>query len=112
MVNLTSRQHTRAFYQVVAAFMLSQFMLALAMAASPELHHYLHHDSDDDDHDCAVTHLINGDFSDGLPALPVAVTPVNPERELMTTDTEWTPAWVPPLYLASFTLERAPPLAV
>jgi hypothetical protein len=94
----------------VAAFMLTQFLLALAMAASPELHHYFHHDSDDDDHECVVTHLINGDFSDGIPVQTITVQPATVRPQTQPVE-ELNSAWVAPLYLQSCVQERAPPAA-
>ena len=108
LVNSAPTRKKRTFHQVVAAFMLSQFLLALAMAASPELHHYFHHDADDDDHECVVTHLINGDFSDGVPVQVVTVALSTPRPQVQPM-LEPTPEWVAPLYLSSSIRERAPP---
>lgn len=36
------------------------FLFVLALSASPQLHHAFHHDSDEDQHHCAVTLLHSG----------------------------------------------------
>lgn len=38
--------------------------MILAMAASPALHKAIHHDADDDDHDCAATLVVHGVVDD------------------------------------------------
>ena len=47
---------------------LAGFLLALLLAASPELHERLHHDADHDDHECLATVLhAGGACDDTLP---------------------------------------------
>ena len=98
-----------AFFKVVALLATVHFLMALAMAASPELHHYFHHDADDGDHDCAVTHMMKGDFSDGAPvdAMTAVVRLPVMEHRLAVESGE---VWVAPLYLENGVLEHAPPV--
>ena len=56
----------------MAGAVLASMFLAMAMAVSEELHEELHHDADHDEHECVVTHLIDGTFGDGA-GLPVVV---------------------------------------
>ena len=44
----------------IAALLLVHVLAVLALAASPSLHHWLHADADDDDHDCAVMLFVHG----------------------------------------------------
>ena len=94
----------------VAACVLLQMLLALALAVSPELHEQLHHDAGSPFHDCAVTHLIHGDFGDGVPVPVMSTGPAlaPPECEVFT---EARAAWVRPLFLANGVLEHAPPVS-
>lgn len=92
-----------------ASVVLMQMILALAMAVVPELHEHLHHDAGDSHHECAVTHLIQGDFGDGAPLPSLSIAPVQtaPSPEVFSDDTATS---VTPLWLANGILEHAPPL--
>ncbi len=92
----------------MAACVIAQMVLALAMAASPELHERFHSDAGDQHHECAVTHLIQGDFGDGTPVPLISAAPPAAvhETEIIAT----APAlWVAPLFLMNGVLEHAPP---
>jgi hypothetical protein len=95
----------------LAACVIMQMVLALALAASPELHERFHPDAGDAHHECAVTHLIQGDFGTGAPvALIAAGPPVTVHHtELIITAPS---LWVAPLFLMNGILEHAPPCAV
>ncbi|MDB6140949.1 MAG: hypothetical protein JWO94_4021 [Verrucomicrobiaceae bacterium] len=71
----------------VAALVIVQMIMALAMAVSPELHEHFHHDAGDSHHECAVTHLIQGDFGDGapLPLISTSSAPAIPGAEIVAT---------------------------
>ena len=56
----------------LAVFLGLQILLLLALAASPTLHHALHHDSDKVDHDCLVTAFAKGTL-DGSELMPMAI---------------------------------------
>ncbi len=84
-------------------------MMAVAMAASPELHRYFHGDADSDDHECVVTHLNKGDLHDGAPTILITVSFLPPAYELgYRTITDF--VWVAPQFLKNGILEHAPPL--
>jgi hypothetical protein len=54
---------------VLAALLILQVLVLLALAASPALHHAFHPDSNAPDHDCPVTLFAKGQLSE-------AITPV------------------------------------
>ena len=47
-------------FRVFAAVMTFLFLLLIAFAASPELHHAIHADANDAHHHCAITALAHG----------------------------------------------------
>jgi len=57
---------------VLSAFLVLQLLTLLALAASPALHHALHHDSDQPGHDCLVTAFVKGQVSEAVLPLVVA----------------------------------------
>jgi hypothetical protein len=57
----------------LALWLALQILLIAAMAASPALHRAIHHDADNDDHDCVVTVFINGAVDTATTVLAVAV---------------------------------------
>jgi len=94
------------FRRAVVALVLAHLLLIMAMAASPELHKWIHQDADDDDHDCAVTLFIHGASSDA----PVAAVVVAVFAgvflyvcKILRLD------WVENPILSSLILEHAPP---
>lgn len=93
----------------LAACVLVQMVLALALAVSPDLHERLHHDAGSPLHECAVTHLIHGDFGDGVPVPMISAGPVPPVPETQVF-TDARAAWVRPLFLVNGVLEHAPPM--
>jgi hypothetical protein len=97
-----------ALFHAVAGVVLSSMLLALAMAASEELHHQLHSDADHEEHDCAVTHLMSGTFGDGagLPMLVIELLPVLIEGG----EPRQGERRVQPLHLDDGVLEHAPPV--
>jgi hypothetical protein len=57
-----------------AAVLLCAFVLFLAaLAASPSLHEWLHHDANEPDHECAVTQFLHGHVDTTTIAPVVAV---------------------------------------
>jgi len=49
--------------------LLLHLLTVAAMAASPAFHEWLHHDSDQEDHDCAVTLFLSGGVEEVLQPL-------------------------------------------
>lgn len=58
-------------HRVAAVGTLLLFLFALALSASPQLHHAFHHDSDEGRHHCAATLLHSGQVD--VPALAETV---------------------------------------
>lgn len=62
----------RAAGRLLAAWLIAQILFIAALAASPSLHRALHHDADNDDHECAVTLFIHGQVSTTATVMVVA----------------------------------------
>lgn len=89
--------------------MLVNLLLAVGMAALPSLHLQVHPDADHADHACVVTHLLNGDFSDGVPAVPVSVSA--PEWSDFAETLPWAAQDdVAEFWLINGVLEHGPPV--
>ena len=92
--------------RALAAWLAVQILLIAAMAASPALHKAIHHDADDDDHECAVTLFIHGQVSSAVVTAVVAALAIFFGAVVLLAD---------PLIFAPadfrFSSSRAPPLA-
>jgi hypothetical protein len=54
----------RTVFRKASAILLCAMVLFLAaLAASPSLHEWLHHDANEPDHECAVTLFVHGQVS-------------------------------------------------
>ncbi len=102
--------HPRRLLHLAVAFCVgAHLLMAMAMAASPELHQYIHGEADHEDHECVVTHLIKGDLHDGAPTPIITVgldLPIVELRSVAASDS----VWVAPLFLKNGVLEHAPPM--
>jgi hypothetical protein len=86
---------------------LAIFLSLQALAASPTLHKWLHHDADKVDHDCAVTMLAHGGIHLGS-AAPVVVSSapsviekvLEPVSLVLKVDYRLLPGRAPPSVLA------------
>ena len=91
----------------LAAGLLAAHLLVVAMALSPALHHWLHRDADESDHQCAVTAMIDGQFDRPDAAGPDVIQPLFFAKTCVQPE--------PSQPLADFSLaspgERAPPRA-
>ena len=81
----------RAFPSVrrtLAEALILGHLFAAVLAWSPSLHHWLHGDSDEPDHHCAVTALLDGQF-DRSTVLAVAAKPptLSPETDPLLIST-------------------------
>ena len=90
----------------VVATTIAGFLLGLILAASPELHERLHHDSDDEHHECLATVLHVGGCENP--------SPVDPLSDFVAIRVEETHEagrsfLVDSLYLRFRILEHAPP---
>ncbi len=57
----------------IAALLIAHLLVVAAMAASPGIHEWLHHDADHDDHDCAVTLFLSGGVHSAAPLVILSV---------------------------------------
>lgn len=108
-MNSVRRLHRNApgLFQVVAACVMLPWLMAMAMAVSPELHEHVHEDAGHADHECVVTHLQAGDFSDAAPPPFFLVLPtVRHTEESLAIAPD---SWVQPLFLKNGVLEHGPP---
>jgi hypothetical protein len=97
-----------AFFKVVAGGVLLAWIVALAMAASPQLHEDLHGDADHDHHECVVTHLLAGSIGEAVIDLPVQIGTAPCVGDLLVA--AGAGICIFPLNLANGVLEHAPPV--
>ena len=91
---------------VVASSLLSAFLFALALAASPQLHVRFHADAGAPDHECVVTLIATGkcEQADAPPVL------VAPEPAIVFEKVpSLAPVWVAAPFLGARIFEHAPP---
>src|ERR1700744_5816720 len=106
---LRQLQQQHLLRQTTIAVVLVHLMMVLAMAVCPDLHSFFHHDADDGDHDCAVTHYWFGDHGDGAPAQPVVIHPIS--CEISYASPPLSLDWVPSVFVTLGVFEHAPPVA-
>lgn len=100
---MTRRERLRAF---VASGLVTAFLFALTLAASPQLHAWLHPDAGSPDHECAVTLLATGKYEQaGAPLVVIAPQPAVFFAKLPAL----APVWVPAPFLGAAVFEHAPP---
>ena len=79
---------------------------ATVLAACPSLHELIHHDADDEHHDCAVTMLLAGQVEQ--PAIdPIVLS--NPAVLPVSLDQGYETQSLGSFFLRCRTLEHAPP---
>ena len=91
---------------LVSLLALAIYLFVAAMAASPELHHYFDHDSDDPNHRCAATAIAHGHV-DAAPAIVVLVVPFTVGERVLSFESLCLKSpdfWLHP--------ERAPPVCL
>ncbi|MEO7723499.1 MAG: hypothetical protein ABIU29_02235 [Chthoniobacterales bacterium] len=96
----------RPFRVIVATGLLSAFLFALGLAASPQLHARFHVDAGSSIHECAVTLIASGKYEQA-DAPPVLVAP-RPAVVFETIPT-LAPVWVAAPFLGASIFEHAPP---
>lgn len=100
-------RHAEKLRLALVTLVLVGFALAGLMSVSPDLHQLLHHDANNDEHECLVTVLHHGGCEGALPA-PLLTT-VN-TLILSSAVPTLHPQWVEPLFLTNCVLEHAPPV--
>jgi hypothetical protein len=94
------------FRAVVASSLLSAFLLALGLAASPQLHARFHSDAGSPNHECAVTLIASGKYeqADAPPVFAAPQPAVHFEKIPALA-----PVWVAAPFLGASIFEHAPP---
>ena len=103
---MTAQGRSNGIQRTIAAGLIAIYLLVLAMAASPALHHWLHDDADDDGHQCAMVTVYQGQLDrPAAEAVVAALTPVvwwEPRVQLYALT-------ISRLFLVVRVLEHAPP---
>ena len=92
----------------MAALVFAHVLAGMVLAASPRLHHWVHPDADDDDHDCAVVLFLHSGCDQAPPA---AAVPVCADIALLVPPVAFRPIRVTSVFATSGVLEHAPPCA-
>ncbi|MEO5753476.1 MAG: hypothetical protein ABIR38_02090 [Chthoniobacterales bacterium] len=95
-----------SFHAFLASSLAAAFLLALSLAASPQLHARFHADAGSPVHECAVTLLASGkcEQSDAPPIF------VAPQLAIVFEEIPaFAPVWVPALFRGAAIFEHAPP---
>ena len=72
-MNRILRHRSLALRRGITALLIVQLLIVMAMSVSPQLHEWIHHDADADDHECAVTLFMHGGCDAPVAILAVAV---------------------------------------
>jgi hypothetical protein len=95
-------------WQRTFIFALSiQFLLGVAMTASPWLHARLHHDANKEHHECVVTVMHSGGV-DGPMSAPVLVPGFHPAPQFVAV-ANVSSYRIPSIFLRACVFEHAPP---
>lgn len=97
---------TKVGAPVVASAVIGGLLFALVLAAVPQLHAWVHPDSDAPDHECAVTLIASGSFEHC--AAPVMVILPQPAQHFATIPTLKI-VWVAAPFFSAAIFEHAPP---
>jgi hypothetical protein len=90
---------------VVASGLLSAFLCALVLAASPQLHARFHPDANSPNHECAVTLIATGKYTHV--GAPIVVVPQS--ALFLGKIPALAPVWVPAAFQTAHIFEHAPP---
>jgi hypothetical protein len=106
---MTRIRDVKGFQNAVVYLLIAHLLVAVALAASPQLHQLFHHDADHSTHECVVTLMISGG-SDGSPAPQVLEA-----GAILPTSFNFFPDAHSPdvtaLFLGAYVFEHAPPFA-
>jgi hypothetical protein len=100
------RDEPAAFLTLLVTGLLAAQLAILAMAVSPSLHKWLHHDADEQDHQCAVTTYSSGQTDSVVPPLVTFLLSAAGHAPIGTL------AQVERSFFRSSVLEHAPPARV
>jgi hypothetical protein len=89
-----------------ASILISALLLALTLAAAPQLHARIHKDSSATDHQCAATLISSGSYEHSA-SPDLLSTPQLADH--VSTIAIFTSCWVPALFLGASIFEHAPP---
>ena len=93
--------------KIVSLLLAAMLQWATVLAVCPSLHELIHHDADDEHHDCAVTMLLAGQLDQ--PAIdPIVIT--KPALVLVPLDQTYESRSFGSFFLSCHLLEHAPPL--
>jgi hypothetical protein len=95
------------FQRALVAILLAHLLVIMALAASPALHEWIHADSHESDHECAVA-LFTGGGAEVAVVVVFVITPMIKKVSQAMPRCEW----VETLFRVSRILEHAPPGAV
>jgi hypothetical protein len=90
-------------FKIICLLSLAMLHWAMILAVCPELHELIHHNADDEHHDCAVTAILSGGI-EHTPIVPVAADA--PTQALECFDAQAAASF----FLSCRILEHAPPL--
>ena len=94
-------------FKLICLLSLAMLHWAMILAVCPELHELIHHDADDEHHDCAVTAVLSGGI-EHTPIVPVVADVPAPALECFVVSFDAQP--VASFFLSCRILEHAPPL--
>jgi hypothetical protein len=93
--------------KIVALFLVASLQWATVLVVCPSLHELIHHDADDEHHDCAVTLFLAGQVEQ--PAInPIIIT--GPALVQVALDQSYDTLSCGSFFLSCRILEHAPPL--
>jgi hypothetical protein len=93
--------------KIVSLFLVAMLQWATVLGVCPSLHELIHHDADDEHHDCAVTMLLGGQVEQ--PAIdPIVIT--KPAVVTVPLDRSYETPSFGSFFLSCRMLEHAPPL--
>lgn len=100
-------REAKTWQRTLTLALLLQFLLGLAMTASPWLHERLHHDANNQHHECVVTVLHSGG-TDGTMVTPILAPDFHPTPEIATVS-QVISCEVASIFLRARVFEHAPP---